>query len=480
MHSTRRVREILSAMDTVTRASLKKLLPPAKTIPLPEVDTARYPSALLSNLPEGEAYSALGFIAEDLLRLPPAEITLDALICSMLTNAPSTTDLAIQKVRVSKTTQPFLDCLIATRTKLDAVARGPIQGETTVSYDAVEGHPDARTETQIFEMKLTGLLKDNWQSFLFQVFAYGALDERVTDIYLVLPLQQTVWHYALSAWKNRTAYRDMMNEISKRQQKNTIMDVLLGAMIREEFRIGMHISKQKTLAKTIHSITDYAKPYQIFLGGPQNSKLKVSPIDLASTSSLIHKHNAQIYIHSQYIINLAHCPEDSADWNTKLLKKNLAYGAAAGCKGVVVHVGKSTKQVYADALENMRKNITKALKYATPTCPLLLETPAGQGSEMLKDVTEFIEFVESFNDPRLRICLDTCHVFACGHSPMEYINAVAAKTDLLKLIHYNDSAAPCGSCVDRHAMMGTGHIGMDGMRAIAERCGGLGVPMVIE
>jgi deoxyribonuclease-4 len=467
-------------MDTTTRTALKKLLPPTKSIPMPAVETARYPSALLSNLPEGETYSTLGFIAEDLLRLPVTEITLDSLIASMHTNAPSTTDLAIQKVRVSKTTQPFLDCLIATRTKMDAVIRGTLQGETTIAYDAVEGHPDARTDTQIFEMKLTGMLKDNWQSFLFQVFAYGALDERATDIYLVLPLQQTVWHYALSAWKNRIAFRDMLNATSKRQQANSVMDLTIGALIREEFRIGFHIHKEKTLAKTIHAITDFSKPYQIFLGGPQTSKLNIAPVDLASTSSLIHKHSANIYIHSQYIINLAHSPADTTDWNTKLLKKNLLYGVAAGCKGVVVHVGKSTSMAYADALENMRTNIARSLKYATPTCPLLLETPAGQGTEMLKDVTEFIEFVESFDDPRLRICLDTCHVFACGHAPMAYIDAVATKSDLLKLIHYNDSATPCGSCVDRHAMMGTGHIGMDGMRAIAERCSALGVPMIIE
>jgi deoxyribonuclease-4 len=467
-------------MDTVTRNAFKKLLPSAKTIKVPDVETARYPSAILNILPDGETYSKLGFIAEDLLRLPIDQITMDALRKSILNNAPETTDIEIQKVRQSKTTQPFLDCLIETRRKLEAVARGEIHGESEITSTYVQGHPDARTETQIFEIKLTGMLKDNWQSFIYQVFSYAAIDTTVSDIYLVLPLQKAVWHHSVSDWKGRAAFLNLLNETSQRLQRDAYNDMIVGSAIREEFRIGFHMKKEKTLVKTIHSIPDFSKPYQIFLGGPQSSTLTLHPIDLAATSSLIHKHNAQLYVHSQYIINLAHRPTDDTRWNTKLLKRNLAYASAVGCKGVVVHVGKSTSMAYTDALENMRMNISKALKYASPSCPLLLETPAGQGTEMLKGVSEFIEFVQSFNDPRLRICLDTCHVFACGHSPIEYIDTVAKHSDLLKLIHYNDSATPCGSCVDRHAMMGTGHIGMDGMHEIAKKCSGLGVPMVIE
>jgi deoxyribonuclease-4 len=95
-------------------------------------------------------------------------------------------------------------------------------------------------------------------------------------------------------------------------------------------------------------------------------------------------------------------------------------------------------------------------------------------------MTEFLDFVSSFNDQRVRVCLDTCHVFACGHKPLEYIEAALARPKLLKLIHFNDSLGTCGSCVDRHAHVGTGNIGMEGMRAIAERCSAAALPMIIE
>lgn len=67
----------------------------------------------------------------------------------------------------------------------------------------------------------------------------------------------------------------------------------------------------------------------------------------------------------------------------------------------------------------MKKNLLECLPLATKECPLLLETPAGQGTETLKAMKDFIEFVAEIADERLRICLDTCHVFACGHKPKE-------------------------------------------------------------
>jgi deoxyribonuclease-4 len=133
------------------------------------------------------------------------------------------------------------------------------------------------------------------------------------------------------------------------------------------------------------------------------------------------------------------------------------------------------------ALEHMRANLLKAIESATDTCPILLETPAGQGSETLTDPDEFIAFVQSFASPRLRICLDTCHVFASGQNPLDYIRKIwSADSGLLKLVHFNDSAAPCGSCLDRHAFIGTGRIGFAAMKEIADYCLSKSIPMLVE
>ena len=254
--------------------------------------------------------------------------------------------------------------------------------------------------------------------------------------------------------------------------------MLVAALLREQFLIGTHMPKLKSLVATIKSFPDLKKPYQIFLGSPTSSRLNISDAELMAAGKCVAESGAKLFVHSPYIINLCTAGEDG--WNVVLLKKNLQYAAAIGCRGVVVHVGKSTKQSLGEAMATMKANVLAALEDATEDCPLLLETPAGQGTEVLTEEKAFVDFVQEIGDPRLRICIDTCHVFACGHKPLDYIQHTCNHEDLVKLIHYNDSATPCGSRKDRHAFMGQGHIGMDGMKKIAEFCGDKGLPMVIE
>ena len=476
-----RTRYILDAMGGVSRKGLNKHLPNKDILAVPSYTTHKYPNALLSALPKPYQYSSLGFIAESMLRKPATEITVDSLLAIVPLYAPNAD---LEKIKKSKTTQPFIDLLIATRTKMDIVVRGSLEGESVVSYDQVEGHPDCRTATQIFEIKLTGTLEKNWTYFLYQTFAYASMDSAVTDLYVVLPLQAEVWHCNLSTWASRTKYRDALNAYAKKILTPVLKPVEETAItvskadvlaLCDTYRIGFHAPKFKTLLTSVQAFPDPRKPYQIFLGSPQSNKFSVSDADCAATSAFIGLANLKVFVHSPYIINLA---ADTGDnWNVSLLKKNLECANALGCKGVVVHVGKSTTQTYASALDTMRKNMLLCLESATPKCPLLLETPAGQGTEMLKPITEFIEFVQSFADNRLRLCIDTCHVFACGHDPMAYINQAGALTNL---IHYNDSLEPCGSCKDRHALVGSGKIGLEKMTTIAKRCQELNLPMVIE
>jgi deoxyribonuclease-4 len=551
-----RVRAIL---DGVGLTPFKKLLP-KDVLAVPAVETQRYPSALLTALKSAvgaEQYSYLGIIAEELLRIPPGFIRPGAVVSTVKKAVPTIAEVELGKVRLSKTTQPFCDALNATARLLrDARTPGePLLYDQVVSQGSpavwVEGHPDIRNSTQVFEVKLTGRLKEGWTYFLCQVFAYAALDPAVTDVHLVLPLQQTVWKRSLADWDKRDAYLAQLqksaaqlmtrvaglplaDQLQAGAQKlsapapppaaapladlsGIFMGLLAGgggfidlsgaglaallgapaapaapavedrgAKIRRECLIGSHIQKLPSLKATFESAPNPAAPWQIFLGSTQSSKLNIKDADIAAGAAVLAKSKTRFFVHSPYIINLCHAPtaEDSAgdaSWHQELLKKNLRYAAAAGCRGVVVHVGKATTIPLTQALANMRANILACLEAATPACPLLLETPAGQGTEVLTDADEFIHFVASFKDPRFRICLDTCHTFVCGQDPLSYIKKVqAADPALLTLIHYNDSAVPCGCRKDRHAFMGTGHIGMEKMEEIAHHCHAAGLPMVIE
>ena len=481
--STLRVRHILEHMDTQKRAELKKLLPTAK---LPVFEPAKVPSGIVSALPKDEAYSILGRVAEEMLRLPSNEIDLDSLLSTIHLHCPLFNDVSEAKVRRSVTTQPFLDCLIETRKKLEKVLRndGTLKFEEEITWGSVSGHPDMWNQTQVFEIKCSGELNNPmkksslWTSFLFQLFAYGSILSPVTDLYLVLPLQKEVIHYDIRGWTNRTAFRNFLSNWSSTEQTTGAENMMNAQILCEFCKIGCHIHKEKSIAQTIRSVPNPERPYQIFLSGPQNSNMSLKEDDLEEASLLLAETGQKIFVHSQYIINL--CSTDKDNWATKLLCKNLDATASFGGSGVVVHVGKSTDQPLPQALEKMRSNLKQCIEHATPECPLLLETPAGQGTEMLKGREEFLQFVSSFNDNRLRACIDTCHVFAAGHDPLEYIQEALKRPGLVKLIHFNDSLEACGACKDRHAFVGTGHIGFAKMQEIAELCAAHQLPMVIE
>jgi hypothetical protein len=182
-----RVRALLNLLNSVEKAALKKLLPRGvATHPPEEPAGTKYPAALLAQLAVAaptQQYSLAGHITEALLRLRPVEVTSDRL-CSIAQEwCPTLTQIHLDKIVASKTTEPYLTHIRETRKKVRAIAVGDFTFEPTIAGELVEGHPDIRTPTQIFEIKMTGQLKQNWVDFLLQTFAYAALEPAIATVH---------------------------------------------------------------------------------------------------------------------------------------------------------------------------------------------------------------------------------------------------------------------------------------------------------
>jgi apurinic endonuclease APN1 len=483
-----RVRSILSRLSTTETASLKKLLPKGVITDksIKDLGNVSYPSALLNALPKDECYCLMGHIAEGMLRLPADDITLDNLFEKVKEFYPGFDEAAEAKVTKSKTTQPFLDKLVATREELEGLFEGAPTFEPTVSSSKaphVEGHPDMVSEGQVFEIKLAGQPKKDWTSFLLQLFAYAAImRSKATQVHLVLPLHEHVWSFDLADWpkEKRKEYLEFLEAAAVKAQTSGAADADKREALFEKYKIGLHVEKKGGFVKSIASLNP-EKPWQIFLSSNRSTRVNVKQEEIDAGSELLAESGHRVFVHAPYLINLACDPEADA-YNVKCLTDTLEAAAAIGCRGVVVHVGKYTKQDPADALDNMETNLRNALEAATEECPILLETPAGQGTELLCKHDEFMEFIERFDDDkRLRVCVDTCHVWAAGEDPLAYIKKVVLfHADMLKLIHFNDSEGASACCVDRHAPPGSGAIGFEKMAAIAEFAGAEGVPMLYE
>jgi deoxyribonuclease IV len=273
----------------------------------------------------------------------------------------------------------------------------------------------------------------------------------VDKFYLIFPLHAKVLLTDINQWKRAT--------------------FSIGDRIRTTYSIGRHVKKLPSLFDTVKSLDK--KPYQLYLSS--QLKLNISVSELTRVRDLVESKGLSIYSHCPHMINLSN-PDA---YIVESLKLQLETSRAAGFKGVVVHVGKPAGR--GGGMETMFKNITESLQYSSRECPLLLETPAGQGTELCKGLEDFINFSGSIESDRFGLCLDTCHVFASGHSPYEYLHSLLNRLgSRLKLIHFNDSKRERGCCVDRHACIGEGHIGEEELNAVALLAHSNSIPMLVE
>jgi deoxyribonuclease-4 len=111
-------------------------------------------------------------------------------------------------------------------------------------------------------------------------------------------------------------------------------------------------------------------------------------------------------------------------------------------------------------MKNNIKNIINEMINHNIKTKLLLETPAGQGTELLKDFNDFINFYYSFSEEErelFKICIDTCHIWNAGYELNEIIELIPDKNDII-CIHLNNSKSIKGANVDRHEYLFGGKI----------------------
>jgi deoxyribonuclease-4 len=253
------------------------------------------------------------------------------------------------------------------------------------------------------------------------------------------------------------------------------------------FCVGTHIKKESKLLTTFqnfYNTNDKKLPCQIFTGSTKTWNRNVmNDSDNIATKNFIQSGGINFFIHSIYLINLGR-PNNIQAINC--LADELELGEKIGAKGVVVHCGKYLKESQQVAKDNMYQNIINTLDHISESCPLLIETPAGQGTELLTSYEELSNFYNRFTiieKKKIKVCIDTCHIWnsGIGYEPYDYIlRWITDHPESLVLVHFNDSKMPKGSNVDRHEYPGKGFIGEEEMLKVCFICRANNIPMVIE
>lgn len=192
-----------------------------------------------------------------------------------------------------------------------------------------------------------------------------------------------------------------------------------------------------------------------------------------------------VYFHASYLINLADIGR-IGQLSKQLLKHELNIASKLGIKGSIVHLG-SYKQLVDDRpIVVLINNIKEVLK-ETPNSTLFIIENAGN-KKIGQKLDEIAVIVKQVNNKRVKVCLDTCHLYSAGYdlSTPENLNQFLEAFDSLigieklELFHFNDSKDPFNSGHDKHENIGKGTIPIEEFKLIMTHPQLKHLPFIIE
>ncbi|MGI6143644.1 MAG: deoxyribonuclease IV [bacterium] len=261
--------------------------------------------------------------------------------------------------------------------------------------------------------------------------------------------------------------------------------------IGDTLRIGSHLSIAKGLPKAAAMAQEIrANTFQFFTRNPRGGSARAIPGTEINKWLQVRKELDLFPIvgHLPYTVNLAAPKEETRSFARMVLAEDLERMNAIGAEFLVVHPGSHAGEGKEAGRRRILATLMEAfLPFSGASC-LLLETMAGQGSEVgaLEDLEFFL--TELGHPSNLGICLDTCHIFAAGYDLCQkgevdrLLEEIDKRVGLerLKAVHLNDSKTPAGSRRDRHERIGRGYLGREGIMNVITHPDLAHLPFLLE
>jgi deoxyribonuclease-4 len=257
--------------------------------------------------------------------------------------------------------------------------------------------------------------------------------------------------------------------------------------------VGAHVSPAGGLSRAIARGTERgARAIQIFNQSPRAWRpTPYTAEDFAAFRTAMEDSPVDaVLIHAVYLLNCASEDEEITRKSQASLVQSLRVGAGIGAAGVVLHPGSAKTGNVARAIGRAGATIARALaETADGGCPLHLENTAGAGGTLGRSFAELQALIDAAGaGPRLRVCLDSCHLLASGYdvrtseSLAAVIDGFDAEVGLARLgsLHLNDSQTPLHSNRDRHANVGEGELGREGCAAFLSEPRFDTLPLILE
>ncbi|PIV08062.1 hypothetical protein COS52_04695 [Candidatus Roizmanbacteria bacterium CG03_land_8_20_14_0_80_39_12] len=200
----------------------------------------------------------------------------------------------------------------------------------------------------------------------------------------------------------------------------------------------------------------------------------------------------EVFFHASYLVNLADEGRIGEE-SKKSLIAELNVASQLEIVGSIVHIGSfkgnlpavwdvSQDKKYSVLINNINETLT-----STPQDTFLIIENAGN-KKIGQNLDEIASIVRDIDNERLKVCLDTCHLFSAGYElstkkKMDtFFDEFEKKIGLKKLVvfHMNDSKDPFDSGRDRHENIGQGTLSMEPFKLLLHDKRTKDLPFIIE
>lgn len=254
-------------------------------------------------------------------------------------------------------------------------------------------------------------------------------------------------------------------------------------------RIGGHVSMAGSLLNAVKKTEEIGgNCMQIFAGSPRLWFRKPFPED--QVNDFLKETEKQnifpTFIHALYLVNLASTNKDILEKSINSLIIDMQNGARIKSAGVIVHIGSHLGAGF-DSVKEQIITVIKNILSNTINCDLILENDAGQNGK-IGSPEELSYLMETINSNRLKMCLDSAHLFESGFDIRKPAVIEEFSKQLIKLglldklvcIHLNDSATVLDSHRDMHSNIGEGEIGLNGLKNLINHSSFNSQPLILE
>jgi deoxyribonuclease IV len=197
-----------------------------------------------------------------------------------------------------------------------------------------------------------------------------------------------------------------------------------------------------------------------------------------------------VFGHANYLINLAATNPQFHANSIRALSEELVRADQLELPFLVLHPGAHLGAGEDAGLKKIVDSVDEVFRRIPKVkTKIALEITAGQGSCIGHRFEHLAHIIANVREPeRLRVCLDTAHLFAAGYDignepgvkkTFREFDRVIGRNRLVAL-HVNDSKTARGSRVDRHEHIGKGRIGLEAFRFIMRSPRFSKIPKVLE